>query len=172
MPIEDPREDPTAVDWASTAIPVSFVIRNLRLSGSTVSSTAAENAPPLMPRTLQRMASDPMKVDIVRQAHMEKERNDVWHQAAKHRMKYVTFTICKTWSVNAIKNHIAGLKSASKFKPAVGEAHRVFSASADLLGEETNAEPWNSRPEWSALMWVTMEATTSASGIADIACLL
>ena len=70
MPIEDPKEDPTAVDWASTAIPVSFVIRNLRLSGSTVSSTAAENAPPLMPRTLQRMASDPMKVDTVRQADM------------------------------------------------------------------------------------------------------
>ena len=82
-----------------------------------------------------------MSADLMRRADIERERNEVWLRAIRERMKYVTITVCRTWTPTSIKNYVAVLKPLAAFTAVVGERHRVFCASADLAGEELNPEP-------------------------------
>ena len=170
MSIED-HKDPSGVDWTATDIPVAAIINSLRLSGSQVSSAAAESAPPMPARALNRMSSDPMQADAIRQMDVERERNEVWFRAGRERMKYATFSFCKNWTLAGIKNHVAKLKVVGSFQANAGEQHRVTFASADLLGQDGAPEPWNTRPEWSEMQKVTMEAAVAGTAAGDVACL-
>ena len=163
------HKDPLSMDWASGVVipPCTIIARSVRVSASSISSTAAETAPPAPARGLHRVMSDPIYADA-RRADVDKERNEVWQQAIGERKKFVSFSTCKTWTANELMKHMSQLKSFQSFEPAVGDHHRVFFASSDLLGHETSATPWVTDTDWTDIHKQTFLAATTPTGPGDV----
>ena len=124
---------PLSIDWGQGEVipPCANIARSIRVSASAISSTAAETAPPVPPRALCRVMSDPIYADAKR-ADVEKERQEIWNTSTAERKKYVSFSTCKTWAKTELVKHVTQLKAAQAFEPRIGEHHRVFFASADF----------------------------------------
>ena len=60
------------------------------------------------------------------------------------------------------------LKSFQSFEPAVGDHHRVFFASSDLLGHETSLTPWVTDTDWTDIHKQTFLAATTPTGPGDV----
>jgi hypothetical protein len=80
----------------------------------------------------------------------------------------VSFSTCKTWTKTELVKHVTQLKAAQAFEPRIGEHHRVFFASADLIGHETSETPWITPTEWTDIHKHTFEAATSTTGHGDV----
>ena len=165
----DTHASPLTVDWASGDIiaPCAGIVRSLRASASTIPSTVAENAPTQPIRGLHRMKSDPVYEDA-RKADVDKERNEIWRQAVEERKKLVTFVSCSNWTEAGLNQMVSQLKACQAFKPIVGESHRVFHASADLMGQETSKTPWAVDVESNDVLMTTFKAAMRPSGPADV----
>ena len=125
MNIEESK-DPGEVDWLTVKglQPYEVIVRLFRSAGTAVSCSAAEEAPAPNKRTLNRLMSDPVYEDS-RQEEVVRERQETWRKAIAERKTLVTFSVCKQWTKEKLRQHTASLAAAKEFKGVIGERHRI-----------------------------------------------
>ena len=68
-----------------------------------------------------------------------------------------------------ITEHVASLATARDFKGEIGEHHRVFFGSVDLLAEDAGDAPWKDGVKWTESMDTMVQAILVPNGSADVA---
>ena len=129
----DECKDPSQVDWSTVKGLTQFepMVRFFRSAGTAVSCSAAETAPAPTKRTLSRYESDPV-YEEARSDEVQRERQETWRKATFERKTLVTFSVCKQWTKEKVRGHLASLAAAKEFKGVIGEQHRILFGSCDL----------------------------------------
>ena len=169
MNIEESK-DPAQVDWNSVKglEPYDNIVRLFRSAGTAVSCSAAEDAPAPNKRTLTRYMSDPVYEDA-RQEEVQRERQETWRKATVERKTLVTFSVCKQWTKDKLRTHLASLVAAKEFKGVIGSKHRILFGSCDLLAEDGGETPWKDGVAYSDTIDTMVTAILESSGATDTA---
>ncbi len=115
--------------------------------------------------------------DLVRQACTGRdeeaaamERQDVWNRAVAQRKKLVTLALVRNPKSHAsYQESVSGVPAFAEFKGKVGEAHRVFMLSAELLNQK-GKQPWlhTSPPDDKLIGELCQFLTTHGRGACDV----
>ena len=144
---------------------VSELMRALHASETVVSLDAGAGAPKATLRDLARQASDGGDDEAA-----AAERQDVWNRAVAQRKKLVTLALVKNTRLRA--SYLEAFNKCSgvaAFRGKVGESHRVFVLSCDLLNQK-GKQPWleASCPDEKVFDEMCGFLTTHARGPCDV----
>ena len=85
------------------------------------------------------------------------------------RKAWVTFSVCKQWTKEKLRNHAASLDAAEQFKGVVGDKHRILFGSLDLLAEDGGEAPWRDGVVYTETCETMAAAMLESSGDTDTA---
>ena len=147
---------------ATMATDLKELLRSLHAAENVVKASTA--MPSVSLRTLVRQHSDGADPKAA-----EAERADVWRRAQAQRRKLVTLGVVKDNTSKAAYQEVLKKKGgeAAKFVGQVGEEHRLFVMSADLVSE-LGQEPWkNSSVPDEKVLAAMLDFLSGSRGVAD-----